>query len=95
MPKRNNKKRYVNKPKQNNYDRQKGKDLCKQYGIRANISNDNMQRCITMYENNVSIPQQFKKLTWVQKHMNHIGIGLIGITLLASALFGYCRKQII
>ncbi len=100
MPKRkkskcrsNKRAKRTNDNSKDNFDREEGRQLCKKYGIKANISNDNMKKCIQMVEKNIPISFQFKKITWAQKHASHILTGTIGLTLLVSGLFIYCRKQ--
>ena len=56
----------------NNKSRQELKLLCKQNGIRANISTDNMILCLTKIKNGQPINNNFKKLSWLQKKYKKI-----------------------
>lgn len=65
--------------------RQELQTLCKQHGIKGNISTKDMKMCLKKAINNQPFPYKFKKLTWFQKNKDYIFTG-ITFTALASSL---------
>lgn len=71
------------------FDRKKGQILCKKYGIKANIGNEDMKKCIQIYENGQSIPIQFRKVSWFQKNSHYIVAGITTLTVMTSSIALY------
>lgn len=77
-----------------NFNREEGRQLCKKYGIKANISNKDMEKCIRMTEKGISVPTQFKKISWFQKHSSPIAVAAIGLAITLIG-FIYWKRNLI
>ena len=63
--------------------------LCKKYGIKANISNKHIIDCINMQSKGIQIPEQYKKLSWFDKHKLHILYAITLLSLSTTAIISY------
>lgn len=70
--------------------RQDLQKLCKQYGIKANISTKNMKDCLDKTMAGKQISYKFKKLTWFQKNKDYIITGISMLALVSSVTCLYC-----
>ena len=67
------------------YTRAELQNQCKKYGIKGNITSENMIKCIELALLGKSIPNIFRKLTWFEIHKNKI-ITSISVTSLIISM---------
>ncbi|QKF93613.1 hypothetical protein QKU48_gp0155 [Fadolivirus algeromassiliense] len=71
-------------------------DLCKQYGIRANISTRDMNDCVELVISGKKIPEKFRKKTWFEKNVTKI-LGTVTVSALliagVSAFIAFKRSR--
>jgi len=70
----------------NQLNRKELQDLCKLHGIRANLSNEEMIKCLQKKANQEEIPYKCKKLTWFDKNKSNISL-TVSLSALCISLF--------
>jgi len=70
----------------NKLNRTELQDLCKLHGIKANLSNEEMIKCLQKKAKHEEIPYKCKKLTWFDKNTNKISF-TVSLSALAVSLF--------
>ncbi|ARF12442.1 hypothetical protein Klosneuvirus_6_4 [Klosneuvirus KNV1] len=70
----------------NKLNRKELQELCKLHGIKANLSNEEMIKCLQKKANHEEIPYKCKKLTWFDKNKSEIGL-CVSMSALAVSLF--------
>ena len=66
-----------------NKSRKELQEICKKNGIKANISSDDMIKCINLIILNKKIPDKFRKQTWFELHKDSI---LTDVTIASAAI---------
>lgn len=77
----------------NKLNRKELQDLCKLHGIKANLSNEDMLKCLQKKANQEEIPYKHKKLSWFDKNTSKISFTVSLSALAVSLLCLYSIKN--
>lgn len=70
-------------------NRKELQEICKKHNIKANLTTKEMIKCINIIVSGRQVPQQYMKLSWLDKNKNVIMYGITTYAIILSVYVMY------